>query len=448
MSLRYRFHACRNLWRRYREHFPHAWAHRATLTPPNLLPPGEAEFRPAALSQRAKPVSPAGRWVARFLMPLVAVALLWSILRQVDIVVIAAGKIVPSVRTETIASVEVASVRALHVQEGQTVHAGDVLVELDARTVDGERDKARGDALTATLQAARAGALIAAVDTDNPPRLLSMPSVPRDRWLEAQQHLQGQWREYLVKRRRLEDEIRHRSEALPLAEERARDRAQLAQDPDVSRHACLEKEPVRIDLKGQLAEARDHREALITETRKTAQDALIEAERVLNEMPYDAARARARGELLKLTAPMDGIVQQLTVHTVGGVVPAAQPLMQIVPAQGVMEVEAFVENKDSAFLREGQDAAVKIDAFDYTKHGTVPAHVTHVQRDAIQDEKRGLIYSVKVTLDKSALDVDGAPIKLAPGMSANVEIKTGTRRMIEYVLSPLIQYTRESLRER
>lgn len=159
-------------------------------------------------------------------------------------------------------------------------------------------------------------------------------------------------------------------------------------------------------------------------------------------------RASVHSEQLRLVAPVSGTVQQLTVHTVGTAVPVAQPLMQIVPEQSVVEVEAFLENKDVGFVQEGQDAQVKIDTFEYTKYGTIPARVTHVSRDAIEDEKKGLIYSVMVTLDKTSIDVDGRKIKLSPGMSTTVEIKTGTRRVIEYVLSPLIQHARESLRER
>ena len=145
---------------------------------------------------------------------------------------------------------------------------------------------------------------------------------------------------------------------------------------------------------------------------------------------------------------MDGTVQQLTVHTVSGVVPAAQPLMLIVPRQKQIEVEAFMENKDIGFVKEGQPAAVKIDAFEYTKYGTISGRVTHVSRDAIKDEKKGLIYSVKVVLDKASILVEGHDMPLSAGMSANVEIKTGTRRVIEYVLSPLLQHRRESLNER
>jgi len=187
---------------------------------------------------------------------------------------------------------------------------------------------------------------------------------------------------------------------------------------------------------------------LIAETRKEAQDTLNEASRIIADSTQDERRAEAHSELLKLLAPVDGTVQQLTVHTVGGVVPAAQALMQIVPQQSGTEVEAFLENKDVGFVREGQLAQVKIDTFEYTKYGTIPAHITHVSRDAIQDEKKGLIYSVKVALDKTSIQVDGKDTPLSPGMSANVEIKTGTRRIIEYVLSPLIQHGQESLRER
>ena len=135
-------------------------------------------------------------------------------------------------------------------------------------------------------------------------------------------------------------------------------------------------------------------------------------------------------------------------HTVGGAVPAAQPLMQIVPRQSAVEIEAFIENKDIGFVQEGQRAEVKIEAFEYSKYGTVPARVTHVSRDAIQDEKRGLIYAVKVLLDRSVMQVDGREVNLSAGMSTTVEIKTGTRRVIEYVLSPLVQHSKESLRER
>lgn len=145
---------------------------------------------------------------------------------------------------------------------------------------------------------------------------------------------------------------------------------------------------------------------------------------------------------------MNGTVQQLDVHTVGGVVSSAKPLMQIVPKETRVEVESFLENKDVGFVQEGQSAAVKIDAFEYTKYGTVTGKVTHVSHDAIADEKKGLIYSTKIMLDKSTINVEGKEMPLSAGMTVNVEIKTGDRRIIEYVLSPLMRHKRESLNER
>jgi hemolysin D len=175
---------------------------------------------------------------------------------------------------------------------------------------------------------------------------------------------------------------------------------------------------------------------------------MLEGTKIVASGAQDARRAGEHSKLLKLTAPVDGTVQQLSVHTVGGVVPAAQPLMQIVPTETRIEVEAFLENKDVGFVHVGQSAAVKIDAFEYTKYGTIAGLVNHVSQDAIQDEKKGLIYSTRVSLDKNSIFVDGKTLPLSAGMSVNVEIKTGTRRVIEYVLSPLMQHQREALHER
>jgi hemolysin D len=164
---------------------------------------------------------------------------------------------------------------------------------------------------------------------------------------------------------------------------------------------------------------------------------------------------------------VSGTVQQLSVHTVGGVVQSAQQLMVIVPRQHQVEVEAFIENKDIGFVRNGQRAQVKIETFDYTKYGTVSGRVIHVSRDAIdlnsqsgnqaslnahQDEtkkeSKGALYAIKVLLDQTSMNVDGRPVALAPGMSVSIEIKTGSRRIIDYFLSPLMQHAHESFNQR
>ena len=447
MSIKHKLEAYAFLLRHYRQVFKRVWNIREKLGG-ELFREDEAEFLPAALSLQEKPVSPTLRITAKVLIALVAFLLIWSVVGHMDIVVNAAGEIIPSERTKTIASVEVASVRALYVEEGQAVKKGDVLIELDASASEAEHDKAMSSVTEATLQRARSQAMIAAIDNRRPPRLAPMEGIAEEKLQETQRHLDGQYQDFLAKLQRLDGAIARYSQALPLATQRARDYKDLSQNHDVPMHAYLEKEQARIDLEGQLTEAKNQRAALIAEIRRVAYDTQAEAEKIIGASSQDALRTQAHSKLLTLTAPVDGTVQQLTVYTVGGVVPAAQPLMRIVPREDQLEVEAMMENKDIGFVEEGQTAAVKIDAFEYTKYGTIPARVVHVSRDAIKDEKRGLIYSVIIALDKSSIQVNGRDMPLGPGMSVRVEIKTGTRRVIEYIMNPLLQHARESLNER
>jgi hemolysin D len=447
MSLKFRVQAYAELWQRYKGIFAHYWKHRHELNG-KLLNEHEAAFLPAALSLQEAPVSPAARLLAKTFMAMLAILILWSCLGKMDIVVNASGKVIPTGYTKTIASVDTASVRALYVTEGQHVKEGDVLIELDTSGSDAERDKAMGDRTTALLQAARARALIEAIDTGQAPDLPEDERVSPQAWDSARMQLDGQYRDLRAKLRRIQGDIERYRQALPLAARRAADYRALLKNNDVSRHAWLEKEQARIDLQGQLADATNQHEALIAETRRTAFEQLTEGTRAAAASQQDALRSDARSKLLKLTSPVEGTVQQLDVHTIGGVVAAAKPLMQIVPKDDRVLVEAFLENKDVGFVEVGQTAAVKIDTFEYTKYGTISGKVTTVSRDAIVDEKKGLIYSITITLDTTTMKVKGREVPLSPGMSANVEIKTGDRRIIEYVLSPVLQHKRESLNER
>ncbi|WP_319585408.1 HlyD family type I secretion periplasmic adaptor subunit [uncultured Desulfobulbus sp.] len=447
MISKHRREAYVGLLRHYRNVFRHYWQKRKELGG-GLFTENEAEFLPAALSLQEKPVSPTSRFTAKVLMVLVALMLAWSIFGRIDIIVNATGEIIPSERTKTIASVDVGSVKALHVVEGQVVKKGDLLIELDTSAPDAERDKALSSIIEATLQAARSRAMIAAVDSRKRPTLATIEGIPNEKLHEAQRHLDGQFLDFIAKLQRLEGAVSRLALSLPLVTQRAADYKELAKGHDVSQHAYLEKEQARVDLEGQLVEAISQSTALIAETRRVAFDALAESEKILGAARQDALRASSHGRLLNLVAPVDGTVQQLTVHTIGGVVPAAQPLMLIVPKEDRLEVEAFLENKDVGFVEVGQVTAVKVDAFEYTKYGTVPSRVVHVSRDAIKDEKKGLIYSVRVALDTSTISVNGHATELSPGMSVKVDIRTGSRRVIEYVLSPLLQHKQESFNER
>lgn len=451
MSLRHRLQAGGELVGRYRRVFAHFWSRRRELGPAELHA-DEAEFLPAALALQARPVSPAARWVARLLIALVLLLLAWAVLGEADIVVMAQGKVTPRGQNKTLAAVETARVAALHVEEGQRVRAGDLLIELDPRLVDSDRQRSELERGSARLQIARADALLAALDAGaasaRTPQLAPVPEAPPERWQAAQRHLLDQWRDHSARAARLDGEMQRIGQELPLAEQRAADYAQLLQTRDVSRHAWMEKEQARLELQGQLADLRNQRAVLGAELRKAAQESRSEAQRQADAADQELRKSSTRGELLRLVAPVDGTVQQLAAHTIGGVVPAAQPLMQIVPADARLLMEATVENRDIGFVREGQEAQVKIDTFEYTKYGTVPGVIEQVSRDAVQDEKRGPIYTVKVRLARDRLAVDGRDAAITAGMTGSVEIKTGSRRLIEYLLSPLLQHGRESLRER
>ena len=177
-------------------------------------------------------------------------------------------------------------------------------------------------------------------------------------------------------------------------------------------------------------------------------DLLHESEQRAAALQQELSKAEQRNRLMHLTAPVDGTVQQLAIHTAGGVVTEAQPLMVIVPSNQPVEVEALLENKDIGFVRPGQEVEVKVDTFTFTKYGVVHGTVQSISDDAIEDERLGLVYSTRIQLKENSILVGSQQVPLTPGMSIRAEVKTDKRKVIDYFLSPLQQYVDESLAER
>ena len=150
----------------------------------------------------------------------------------------------------------------------------------------------------------------------------------------------------------------------------------------------------------------------------------------------------------RLASPIDGVVQQLAVHTVGGVVTPAQQLLVVVPKEHQLEVEAWVENKDIGFVKKGQPVEIKVESFPFTIYGIIQGTVVSISDDAVPQEKVGLIYAARVSMERSAMQVEGKEVRLSPGMGVTAEIKTGQRRLMEFFLSPLLKSVQESARER
>jgi hemolysin D len=249
---------------------------------------------------------------------------------------------------------------------------------------------------------------------------------------------------------------------LPLARKREEDVKQLADQGFMSGHAEQDRMRERIELErdlatqrarlleaqAALAESGNARSAYLAEARRSLYDREARADLKRHGASREQAKAAYREKFTTLTAPVGGVMQQLAIHTDGGVVTEAQVLMMVVPEGAPMTAGVTLENKDVGFVNVGQGAAIKLETFNFTRYGTIDGNVTMVTADAVHDEKRGAVFPVTLSLAQREIDVDGKMIRLAPGMNLTAEIKTGQRRVIEYLLSPIQKAGRESLRER
>jgi len=456
----------------------------------------ELAFLPAALEIVETPPSPFGRLIGLTIIAAFCLALGWATFGEVDIVASASGKIIPTGRTKVIQPFETGVVRAIHVHDGQRVQAGEVLIELDPTISKAELGHLRSDLVAAQLDVARLRAALA--DGDDPVADFDPPSGASAAQLAIQRRfLVDQVREQHAKlaaldRQRVQKDaervtatrtIEKLEATLPLLQQRADIRKTLYDHETGSKWNYLEilqavtegQKEIEVQ-KSKYAES-DAALAAIVETRaqtaaeyrRTWSAELVEAERKASGLADDVVKATERTRLQVLAAPVAGTVQQLAVHTVGGVVTPAQNLMVIVPADSRLEIEAMVPNRDIGFVHAGQPAEIKVDTFNFTKYGLLHGEVLGLSQDAItrdkpQDRSRDkslgaasdtsepagqeMAYAARISLDRTQMRVEDRLVDLTPGMAVTVEIKTGTRRVIDYLLSPLMRFKQESLHER
>ena len=436
-----------------------------------LTPSSATEFLPAVLEIQQAPPSPIGRAILWTILAVFTAGVLWATFGWIDIVATAQGKIIPSGYSKVIQSYEAGVIAAIHVQNGQSVKRGDVLIELDPTLNRADRDRAFNEYHAAKVEAARLRALIAGSPTfEAPPDgdsqyVMLQRQLLRDQLAEYQaraasaQHLIDQRKAGLDQTR---ENIRRLEATVPLDTERAEAIKKLLDSQAASRMDFLQAEEQRIDktqeLAGQrkkliqdqsaLAQAQKNHQALVSEFQQSKQMELSTTETKAASLVQEVTKAGQRADFQRLTTPIDGVVQELTVHTVGGVVTPAQELLIVVPQDHPVEVEAQVENKDVGFVKAGQVVEVKVETFPFTLYGTIPGKVLNISDDAAAIEKVGLVYPTRVGMDRATIQVEGKQVNLSPGMAVAVEIKTGQRRVIEYLLSPLLKSVQESLRER
>ena len=367
----------------------------------------ETAFLPAALEVMETPPSPTGRAIAASILAFFCLAIGWAVWGSVDIVATAPGKIIPSGRTKIIQPFETGVVSAIHVKDGQSVKTGEVLIELDPAMNEADVEHSKAELLQKQAERDTIAATI--------------------RKLEA---------------------------TIPVLEQKVSVRKYLYDKALGSKLVYL------TDYHELVGEQYD---LVIQKNRYREADAAVAA------AAQAVVKAERRTKLQMLISPVDGVVQQLAVHTVGGVVTPAQSLLVVVPVDTYLEIEAAVSNRDIGFVRVGQEAEIKVDTFNFTRYGLLHGHVLSISRDAIardqpQDrsgnkapgpesspgEPKGqeLVYAARVSLDRTQMQVEGNLVNISPGMAVTVEIKTGSRKIISYLLSPLVRHRQEVLRER
>jgi hemolysin D len=435
----------------------------------------DVDFLPAALEIIERPVSPTARYTAMILAAGVAIAILWLILGRLDIVVSAPGRLAPTDAVKVIQAADGGVVRAILVRESQPVRKGQVLVELDPTLSSADAAQAKKALETAELEAARSRAVLSSLDGKGlvfvpppatPQSVIDVQTALARAELEniqgsssmhyaEQQAASSAYSEAMLQAAKI-------SETLPLVEQQIEANQKLLAKGYVSKLRLIEMNRQRLALikDREIAQqtARKARAQMASVSGNSRQsDGAARAKLLQNLAQADAEVRLRREELVKasrrsafqrLVSPVDGTVAQLSLHTVGGTVDVGKPLMVIVPDKGQLVAEVKMLNKDVGFVRAGQDVAVKVAAFPFTRFGVVSGRVESISTDAIPDEKLGLVYMARIALDRTWRTRDGDAISLIPGMEVTADIRTGRRSIASYLISPLQATASEAGRER
>lgn len=433
----------------------------------------EQQFMPAVLEITDTPPSPLGRCIAYTIMVVFGVVVLLTCFTHIDIVAVAPGKIISNGKIKLIQPLKAGVIEEIYVSDGQRVKKGDALVKIKFEDAQNNRIRLEQELLFAQMDVLRYEALL----SNDPEKNFKLPQnlpfeVAFKNKLLFQQDIEkltidlrvldSQIQEVLAQIKVLKAEIQKFEHAIVNLQETVQIKKTLMEEQLVSKIQYL-------DLERQLIEYQ--------ETLKVNHERLGEAHKKLetlkaqraqvqvifqNEAAYKLQEASNKKTLLKkelenaqwveslafIHAPQDGVIQEMEIHTLGGIVTPAQTLMKLAPEDSLLQVEATVLNKDIGFVQAGQTARLKIDSFPYTKYGFLNGNVLFISKDAVLNEELGLVYQMRVSLEKKVMQIDENEVPLSPGMTVTVEIKTGRRRVIEYILAPFIRYQSESMRER
>lgn len=439
----------------------------------DMTPENHAVFSTAAIALRQQPPSRVARMVSIAICAMAALSVAYATLASMDIVVTAQGRVIPSGRSKIIQPLEAGVVKAIAVKDGQTVKAGDLLVELDATATQADRDRLQREfwetqADVLRLNALLSGKAVLAQAADLPAAMVvNQQSVLTSRRIEQDSRmaaLDADIAKRTADRDAITANINQLKTSVPLVRKKHEMREDLAKTGHIAETGVIETRLELLNMEKELAvlgnrfnesaaslnAAVQQQKQAQAEFRARGSAELVDAIRKNDSAKQELAKASQRRDLTVLRSPIDGVVQQLAVTTVGGVVTQAQALMTIVPFSAALEVETQVMNRDVGYLKVGQRVINKVETFDFTRFGYIEGTVQWVGTDAVNDAKLGPVYPVRILLKVGETPnvVNGLRGAVMAGMSITSDIRTGERRMIEYFIAPMMRYKQESLRER
>ncbi len=452
-------------------------------------PDYEVDFLPAAIEVIERPPSPVGRMVAWLLILLFTIALVTAFLADLDVVVVASGRLSPSGNIKVLQPLEPGTVKQILVRDGDFVRSGQALIEIDPTQILADRDRTQQELVQVKLDVARLRALrLGREDAFVLPEGASSTQVALTR-----NHLASQIEENRAKLEAIQRQIAQRNAELQ-TNEASLDRLKASQKY-LSEKARIHSElfrlnagalMVKIDAEQSLEEidreiyVSTRRAVEITaniaalqqsfvqaraEIQSTSLSELVTKEQKLQSLELELIKLNQRLDLFTLKAPVDGHVQQLAVHTLGGVVTTSQQLLVLVPKDAALEIVSTIANKDIGFVFPGQPVEIKIEAYPFTRYGLIPGKVERISSTSVSsDGEKSQVsqsanvdsgspgattsYFVHVSLSENEIDTELGTQQLRPGLAAQVEIATGKRTLMEYLLAPLSRYKQESMRER
>ena len=432
----------------------------------------ETEFLPSILEVTETPPSPVGRAVLWTLVALLVAGAIWICVGEVDEVAVANGKVIPVGNVKIVQSQNKGAIKELDVKEGDYVEEGQTLVVLDTTKTQADVDQLK-------KQAAYYGMTVARLQAEMQDAPFTPPQDPEG--LLEQKDIDAQVTLYESRRAKLaadqeknlaavqqaaasvegsEAQLQKYRALQNVAQEKEDRLNELMQEDAISYFQLLEARATRVEYQrnadateksileqqGKLAEAQDNFATTDSAYRQETMSQLVEAKRQLNAIQEELKKADETNQQSEIVAPISGRVNQLAVHTLGGVVSEGQALMMIVPDDATMEIEAYADNKDIGFIQQGQTAEVKVETFNFQKFGMVNATVDEISPDAgsnVQDKETYQKYRLTLGLEN-----DDSGIDLTPGMNVSAEIKIKKKKIIDFFLDPFRKYKDEALRER